>query len=346
MSLGLAAVSDIAHYALDKYVKGKPFAQNLQERPLLRHFDAKKEFFPSGKENISIPVKGNYMSSTAGFFVGYTQDEALTFKQASTINRALFPWKEHHSGFILSWTTLKQDGISIVDGGKTSEHSKVELTRLTGILKTHLEDFGESWAIKMNDLCWADGSGDSETAPGLTALLTATPTTGSTGGISRVDNAWWRHRQSLAIAVSESNQTLTKKLRSEHRQLTRFGGKPDKLLAGSLFIEALESEVQAKGMYTMEGFRNEGKNDIGMADILMRGVGRFEYDPSLDSLGQEKYCYFIDSRRIKMQPMEGEHNKVINPERPYNYFVFLKSMTWTGGFTVSQLNGNGVYSIS
>ena len=118
------------------------------------------------------------------------------------------------------------------------------------------------------------------------------------------------------------------------------------MLCGSAFIEALELEVQEKGIYTQSGFTNEGKNDIGMAQIRMNGLGVFEYDPTLDDLGLSKRCYVIDPRRLRLYPMEGEDNKVLTPDRPYNYAVFFRSMTWTGGLCCSQLNANGVYEVA
>jgi hypothetical protein len=222
----------------------------------------------------------------------------------------------------------------------------VELTRLTGILQNRLEDYGESWSRAMNNMLWRDGSQDSKVTPGLTSILTDTPTTGTTGGLSRASYAWWRHRFNVSLSVSEQNQTLCKYLRAELRQLRRYGGRPDIALAGSQFIEGLESEVQAKGLYTQEGFINSGKTDFGMAEISLRGLGTFMYDPTMDDLGFSKRCYIIDSRRTRLYPMQDEEDKISNPERPYNYFVFLRSMTWTGAMCCSQLNANGVYGIN
>jgi len=75
-------------------------------------------------------------------------------------------------------------------------------------------------------------------------------------------------------------------------------------------------------------------------------MGRFEFDPTMDDLGLASYCIEFDSRRIRLRPMEGEDMKTINPERPYQYMVFLKSMTWTGALQFTQLNAFGVYSVA
>lgn len=346
MALGTSVATDIANAVLTHYVRGKPFLQTIQDKPLLRILTAKKRTFPGGKDNVSLPVQGAFMSSVAGFFAGYSEDDQLAFKQATNLLRAAYPWKEMHAGLIITETELKKDGISVTDSMNTSEHSQVELDRLTSLLQNRLDDFGESWARSMNNMLWRDGSQDSKAIPGILSLLTDDPTTGTTGGLARATYTWWRHRASLNIATSEANQTLAKTLRAEIRQLRRYGGQPNVALCGSAFIEALESELQSKGIYTQDGFVNGGKTDIGIADISLRGLGRFVYDPTLDDLGYNKRAYIFDDRRITLYPMEGEENKVRNPERPYDYFVFLRSMTYTGALCATQLNACGVYSIA
>lgn len=345
MALGLAVAADIASAALTFYTRGEAFLQTIQDKPLLRELTANKKTFPSGKDNVSDPIQGAFMSSTAGFFAGYSEDDQLAFKQAANLLRAEYPWKELHAGLIMTETELKKDGISVTDSMETHEHSSVELTRLTGLLENRLADFGESWARSMNDMLWRDGSQDAKAIPGMQAILTPTPTVGSTGGLSRATYTYWRHRQSLGIAQSDTDQTLTRTLRTEVRQLRRYGGKPRVALCGSAFLDALEFELTAKGSYTVEGFA-KGTNEIGVSKISLRGLGTFDYDPTLDDLGLNKYCYIWDPSHIVLRPMEGEENKVRNPERPYDYFIFLRSMTYTGALACNQLNCNGVYSIA
>lgn len=349
MALGLTVASDITNAALTFYVRKKGLPQTIQSRPLLKVLTDNQETFPSGKDNVSIAVQGQYMSDTAGFFQGYSEDDALAFAQASNLLRAAYPWREHHAGLIISFTELKKDGIQVNDDQETSENSQVELTRLTSILQNRLDDFGESWSRSLNTTLWADGTQDAKAVPGMQSLFFDTPAVGTTGGLSRSTYPWWRNRAIIGggtMTPSGANQTLSKTLRAELRQLRRFGGVPDTALAGSAFIEALELEVQEKGLYSMEGFANNGKTDMGMADIQMRGLGKFTYDPTLDDLGMSKRCYIFDASHFKLRPMEGGENKTYTPPRPYQYMVFLKSMTWTGAFVTDQLNSGGVYEIA
>lgn len=346
MAFTLSAVNDISYAALDYIVRGDMLLQTKQDRPLLAFLNEGKETFPGGKQYITKPVQFTVMQDTAGFFVGYTGAQVLTFANPGNMLRCQVAWKQTHAGFVIGITELLQDGISVVDGEqKTSDHSGVELTRLTAILKNRLMDYAESWSRAMNLMLWQDGTQDSLQIPGIQSIIVDDPTTStSIENLNPQTYVQWRNRAKLNLAYSAENQTLTKFLRNEIIQLTRYGGRPNKLLCGSRFWDGLMQEVSAKGIYTQSGFT--GNNDIGMRKISIQGIGTFEYDPTLDQLGYDGRCYVFDSSKLKLMPIEGEENKVWAPARPYEYMVMLKSTTFAGGLISNQLNGQAVYGLS
>lgn len=341
-------IANITNAALDFYIRGEALDQAVQDKPLLNAMRKGQKTFPGGKENISIPVKGDRTTT----IMGYTHDDTVSYQNPSNIKRVAYAWKEIHAGIQFTGTELKKDGISVVDsttGAKTSEHSQRELTVLTGLLDDKLDDMAKGWAEGFNRMLWLDGTQDAAVVPGIQALITQTPTTGTTGGLDRAQFSWWRNRAlvgSSKIVSSVTNQTLSKTLRKEVRQLRRYGGRPSLVLCGATALEKLEAEVAEKGIYTQQGFIKNGETDIGMADISMRGVGTFMYDPTLDDLGQSDFIYMIDPKHAVLRVMEGEDNKTHNPARPYNQYTYYRAMTWTGGLTMDQLNANGVYQVS
>jgi hypothetical protein len=196
----------------------------------------------------------------------------------------------------------------------------------------------------MNEMLWLDGTQDSKEIPGIRSFILNDEDAGTTGGISRGVNTWWRNRQltgASKITHSTSNQTLTKTLRAEVRQLRRYGGKPSMVLCGSDALERIEAEIHEKGVYTQEGF---AKNiDLASPGITMRGVGKFMYDPTLDDLGLEEYIFMIDPSKLHLMVMDGEDRKQHTPARPYDRYVMYRAMTYTGGMIAKQLNCHGVY---
>ena len=313
---------------------------------MLKWWEEKKKTFPGGLNfAISGPVQGSFMSDTSTL-QGYASDDQLNFGQAMNLQRWTQYGKEHNYGLIITWSELKQDGITIDDKQAVRQHGEKELFVLTDILKNRMADFMESYARGKARLFFLDGTQDPKAMAGFKSLITDTPTTGVTEGLSRVTYPWWQHRANLALTTSAENQTLCKFFQSELRLLKLFGGRPDKAFCGQGFLNALEAEIRAKGQYTIEGFTAKGANDFGQAEVSLKGLGTFTWEPMMDQLGETNRCYILDSRHIKVRPMEEEDDKVLNPVRPWNYLVFLHNITWTGGETVDQLNCHGVYQIN
>jgi len=347
MSFTAEELGNIANAALDFFMKGDALSQAIQEKPLLNALKSNQKTFPGGKDDIRGNVKGDYTTA----FAGYSGDDTVTYKNPANIRQFDYPWKELHSGIVITNTELKKDGISVVDtttGKNTSQHSKREMTAITNLLDDKLEDMAEGSTRSFNNILHGDGTQSSKVFAGLQHVIADAPSTGVLAGIDRAANSWWRNRELTAagtgaITHSTTNQTLTRTLRKEVRQLKRYGGKPSLVIAGSGFLEKLEAEIHEKGTMTDSGFTNNGATDIGLADVSMRGVGRFIYDPTLDDLGRDNYCYFIDPRHLFLMVMEGEDMKTHAPARPADQYVLYRAMTWTGGLVNRKPNAHGVY---
>lgn len=343
-------LGSITNAVIDFYLKGDAMAQTLQDRPLLRALEAGKSTFPGGKEMIRGNVKGDYTTT----FMGYSYDDQVEYANPANLRQFAWPWFELHAGISLTHTELKHAGITVTENGanqSTSTKSQAAMVQITDLLKDKLDDMTEGSARSKNLICWRDGTASAKVFPGVRAIIRDNPTVGIVGGIDAAANTWWRNRARTAasggvIPSSPTNQTLTKTLRTEVRQIRRYGGRPTLPLAGSGFIEKLEAEVHEKGIYTQEGFKNDGKTDIGMAAISMRGVGSFEYDPTLDDEGLTNYCYLIDPRHLMLKVMDGEDNKQHAPARPENRYVMYRAITWTGCMIARKLNCHGVYVAS
>ena len=345
MALGYVTAGDLAQGLLPLHVRGDALAQTMQDKPMLKWWEANKKTFPGGLNfQFTEPVQGQFMSDTTTL-QGYSQDDQLNFGQAQNIQRTLFLGKEHNYGLIITWSELKQEGVSIDDKQAVRKHSDRELFVLTDILKNRMADFAESYARGKARLFFLDGTQDPKAMAGFKSIVQDTPAVGTVGGISKSAYPWWQSRANLALQPSGENQNLCRFFQSEMRLLRLFGGRPDKAFCGQDFLNALEMEIRSKGQYTVEGFSSTKTNDFGQGEVSLKGLGTFTWEPMLDQLGESKRCYILDSRRIKVRPMEDEDDKTLTPVRPYNYLVFLHNITWTGGMTTNQLNAQGVYGI-
>jgi hypothetical protein len=228
-SFGTAVAADLANLLLIHYERGKTLSQTTQDKPLLRELESTKKQFAAGNAQISEPVQGSYMSDTPGFMQPYSEDDALTFGQSQNALRVTYSWYEIAWNLVITHSELKKDGITINDGQSESEHSGRDLDILTDVLENRIMDYDESITRTKNTMFWGDGSQNAKQVPGVTSIVTDTPTVNSTGGLNRATYWWWQHRALVGgnkITASALDQTLSRRLRSELRQLRRFGGKP------------------------------------------------------------------------------------------------------------------------
>jgi hypothetical protein len=350
-------LSNIASSLIDLHERGPARAQTIQARPLYDALNRKKKTVGAAAK-ITVPVKGDYTTRIQG----YSHDDTVNYANPANTKRASYPWKEIHAGISCTLTELKMDGISVVDSlssADTVEHSDRELVVLTGLLSEKIDDMEEGSARDFNTMLWLDGSQDAKLVPGVRSIVTENPSTGTVGGLSGATLTWWRNRARTStynstlgtatdgrLTMSATNGgAIIQFLQSELRQLKRYGGKPTLWLAGSAFIEAVETELRANGTYTMEGWSSKKTSDGAMADISFKG-NQIIYDPTLDDLGYSKYLYVIDESAIQLRPMEGEDWKQHTPARPAQQYVMYRAKTWTGALTCNRRNGCGVYVIN
>lgn len=354
-------IANINNAALKNYIdKGKVFKQNVQNKPLLDVFNRTAGRFSGGNAEVSLAVKSG---QGGGTLQGYTGDDKVTYYNPATTKRVFYPWKEHHIGIVLTHTELKYDGISIEENDASQTTRAMdgrEEHALANLLDEKLDDLGEDYAKGLDALLHGDGSGDPKAIAGIGAFILENPAAGSTGGISRVANPWWRNRAATAaygnaggqgeITVNTQNGgALIEFLDKEIRQLKRYarGNVRFHWFAGSDFIDGYKRELRANGFYSMTMSSDSGAPDGSMADP--RHAGRqIIYDPTLDDMGKSKRCYVlaIGGSGLQLLYMDGQRMKRHHPARPYDRYTMYNGITTTAVLVARQLNTSGVYDIA
>lgn len=381
MAFSSEELANITDSSLDFYFeKGKVFAQTIQQKPMLAMFERRAKSFPGGKGSISIGVKGDYgmpRDRTTGAQVvnppsvgsdtlaGYTHNDTVAFYTPANNRRVSYLWREHHLGLTMTHTELKIDGISVVDtdGRSTRNHSQREKHVLANILQEKLDDFAEQYSRQMDSLIHDDGSGDAKALAGLQHIITDNGAAGTVGGLDKSVVSWWRNRaytSAMATAIGSTpalgylgggpvassptnGGALMQVLSKEYRQLRRYGGNPTAFYAGSTFIDKLEIEYRANGMYSTNGFTK--KVDAGVGQIYFKGVP-ITYDPTMDDLSLESRAYWFDPNDIFLMKMQGEWRRRHAPSRPHNQFVMYRSITCTGQMVARRLNSALVIDVT
>lgn len=354
-------LANINNAALENYIdKGKVWKQNVENKPMLDAFNRSAGQFSGGKEFVSFAVKAG---QGGGSLQGYSGDDQVSYYNPTGIKRARFPWKEHHIGITYTMTEMKYDGIDIVETDASQEARPMdgrEEHALANILDEKLDTLGEDYAVSLDSLIHGDGSTDAKALAGIQSLILDSPGVGTTGGIGRVANSWWRNRAATAANAAAGGQgaitvntadggALIAFLETEWRQLSRYAQSSPRwrLFAGSDFINGYLKELRANGNYTMTGWQGQGNADGGMDGPKFKGKP-IEYDPTLDNLGLSKRMYVIDMapNAVRLLYMNGQRMKKHNPARPYDRYVVYNGITTTAVLIAKRLNTSAVYDIA
>lgn len=346
MPLSLAQAETVINSTLDFYwKKGTPTDQHIQERPLLAAMRSRLKPIPGGKGRVDMPVVMEATSTLQGF----QYDDTVSYGNPANVKRVSYPYRLFHIGTQITWHEMIHDGISVTDsttGKNTTQLDQREVTMLVNLVEHKARDMDEGFDRDLNLLFWRDGTQSALAFPGVTSIVVDNPAAATVvGGIDQSANPKWRNRASLTInlGASADTQAVINTLDYEHRQLRKFGGNPDLYLAGSDMIDRLTKELRAKGIYTQTGFT--GGKDVAAGDISYGGKV-IKYDPTLDDLGYAKRLYVLDSKRLMPFNVAGEAEKMHNPARPEDKYVFYRAKTWVGGLACVMRNCHGVYAFS
>jgi hypothetical protein len=350
-------LANINNASLEAFIeKGTVFKQNVSNKPMLKAFDEARGQFAGGNTYASVGIKAGQGGGTLS---GYTHDDVTPYYNPATNKRAKYAWKEHHIGLVVTHTELKIDGIDVAeDDESTSAMDGREEHVLANLLDEKNDDLAEDYAKSLDTLVHGDGTSDTKALAGIRSLILDSPAVGTTGGVDRAANSFWRNRAATAAYGGAGGQgaitssitgggALLQFLSKDIRTLGRFaqGGTRWRFFAGTDFYDALEKELRGNGNYTLDGFMREGAVDGGMAPLKFKGKA-IEWDPSLDDLGLNKRMYVIDMKRIRLLYMNGQRMKKHTPARPYDRYVMYNGITTTAVMVAQQLNTSAVYDIA
>ena len=352
-------LANIQNSTLEHYIdKGKVWKQNVASKPMLKAFNDAAGSFPGGKEFVSFAVKAG---QGGGSLAGYTGDDQVAYYNPTGTKRARTPWKEHHMGTVITHTELKIDGIDVIESGasqRTSEMSGREEFALANLLDEKNDTMGEDFAKSLDALIHGDGSTDAKALAGIKSIILANPFVGSTFGLSRVANPWWRNDAMTAAAagagglgaitssVADGGALVAAMDKAVRRRMKYAqGGTRTRYFCGSDFQDAYIKELRANGTYYNNGV-SDGM-DGSMKNPKHGGI-TLEWDPTMDDNGEAKRCYAIDMGRtgLRLLYMDGQRMKKHAPARPYDRYVMYNGITTTCVMIAKQLNTSGVYDIA
>ena len=343
--------------ALDYYLKNKPIDQVGTERPLLKKLTTVKKAFPGAKQYIVEQLRKSYGSN----FQWFNGSEVVTYNKRKNIEQASFAWHSAHDGFALDEDRLIQNGITLIEG-KGGKATGAEVMQLTNLLEEETEALRMGFEEKFDQALHLDGTQDDDAIAGLDSLISLTPAVGTVGGIdaSVAANAYWRNHAATGLTVTTTTGDILDKMEIAWRACIRNGGRPDFILVGSDFIDGLRNfmlktygQVNYQAM-SQKAVEAGGGHDSGVGTGLYFHGVELTWDPVFADLDAayapgtawEKRCYFLNTRHMRLRPVEGQDMITRKPPRAYDKYEYYWGMTWRGAPTTNRRNAHAVLAIA
>ena len=344
MAFSAEQISYAGKAAIDYLVRKSPTDLYNTDRPLLKKLQATKKPFPGAKQYINEKIR----TSNDSNFQWFGPDEQVDYNRKRTLDEANFEWGSAHDGFALTEEELLQNYITVTDN-RDSAPTTSEKHQFINLIKENTETLMLGFKEKFDYDLHLDGTQDADAIPGLDAIVSTTPTTGTVGGIDRsvAANAFWRNQVKLNVAIA----SLVEEMEIMWRNCTRIGGSaPNCILAGTVFVDAYRAATKADVARQINVPAKGGTGlDPSVTDLYFKGIPVI-WDPVMDDLETnlsatqewDSRAYFINTRFLKLRPAQGQDMVVRRPPRAYDRYTHYWGLTWRGGMTTTNPSAMGV----
>lgn len=351
MPFSAQEVSDAGKIGLDYFLKNTPIDQIDVERPLLKKLNESKSTAPGAKQFITEQLRVRYQSN----FQWFNGSQVVTYNRRQSIEQANYAWRSAHDGYALDEDRLVQNGIMVDDSGVGGNASKAEMIQLTNLVKEQSEILRLGYQEKFSQALHLDGSQSVDAITGLDALVSLTPTTGTVGSIDRAQagNVYWRNYATTGLTTTTTTGNILDFMEVAWRACVRNGGRPNFIEAGSDFIDGFRNfMLKSFGVINFEGV-SEREIEGGTKTLTFHGVD-ITWNPEFDDLqaltgaatSWLKRCYILNTRHIKLRPIEGQDQITRKPPRAYDKYEWYFGLTWRGALTMNRSNAQAVIAVA
>lgn len=338
-----------AKTSLDFYLKNRPPVDQVNiAHPLYKKLNATKSNWSGGLQNVVEQLRFTNDSN----FQSYWGPSEVTFNTKRTVDQAKFAWGNAFDGFAMDEDMLKQSGIKMT-ADKSAVASDAEVIQLTNVLTENNAALVKGFEEGLDKALHRSNASDTNLPPGLDHLVQLNPSTSSVvGGINQSTSAWWRNYAQTDIQATN----LIDEMEIAWRECTRYGGAtPDFILVGSDFLDAYRR--QAGDTINRNVFNGGNTNggvslDAAVTNTYFKGV-ELVWDPEMDALDATdtpvipwaKRAYFLNTRHLKLRPIEGYWMVDRQPPMVYNRFVHYFGLTSSYAVTVNKRRAHAVLSL-
>ena len=294
----------------DAFAKSNAIMTVLKEKGGIKPFDG----------GTSITENIMYGSGNGGYQV-YSGFDTLTTNVSEMATMLELPIAQYASSVAIS-------GLEKAQNSGKSKMIDLITSRTTGAEKELINGLTAG--------LYGDGS-VSGSLTGLQAALTATPALGTYGGVSRVDNTWFRHRATTGTALTAAN--IFGIFQTMQLQLTRGTDAPSLILCPLNHFQLLSSAMIANQRY--ESVANGKYTNMGFQNLMFNGIPVFVETAYLGTSMPADVSYFLNMDTVKLRPFRTNSFQKFEANlasKDADAFI----MKWYGNLVISNPALNGI----
>jgi hypothetical protein len=287
-------------------VKTKPEDQINDDYWLLNRLSKGEGFRGlSGGDFIVGPIEYQLNTTVAS----YSDLDTISTNRSDVFDRFEYQWKEY-AGTVV---------ISDLEADRNSGEGMV-----FDLLPAKLENLRSSFRSTLNtDMYLAGTVNNSKTLTGLASLVSATPTTGTVGGINRANSTFWRNQQTSGAQTTSAFDNLRAAMRSIYNLCSNgvADQHPSFATTTRTVFEGYEGLLLAN-----ERFTDKDNGDGAFKNETLKFKGALiSYDNDCTSGA----LYFLNPAFLKLVYKTGAWMKAQPPIRPSNQTadtILIRSM--------------------
>ena len=316
MAFANSAITDIIATTIQS--RSGELADNLtQNNAILQRLNQKGNVRPFSGGNVILEeiMYNDPNTNNANSYSGY---EVLNIQPDSPISAAQYKIAQYADAVTMSGLEMLQNSskeaiIDLLDGRMQVSEARL-LNRISGDL------FG-------------DGTGNGgKNLDGLGAAVSATPTTGTYGGINAANWDFWRNQ--ITTGATGSGNILAKMTEAAIKQI-RGTDKADLIVAGNTMYTYYVGALQA-----IQRIAAEESGAAGFASLKFYGGGTSADVVLGGGYGSQEtatYMYFLNTNYIFFRPHKERNFVPIGGERQsINQDAIVKLYGWAGNLTTSN----------
>ena len=316
MAFANSAITDIIATTIQS--RSGELADNLtQNNAILQRLNSKGNIRPFSGGNVILEeiMYNDPSTNNANSYSGY---EVLNISPDSPISAAQYKIAQYADSVTMSGLEMLQNSskeaiIDLLDGRMQVSEARL-LNRISGDL-------------------YGDGTGNGgKNLDGLGAAVSATPTTGTYGGINRANFTIWQNQ--VTTGATSSTAILAAMTAASIKQI-RGTDKADLIVAGNTLYTYYVGALQA-----IQRIASEESGASGFASLKFYGGGTSADVVLGGGYGAQEtatYMYMLNTNYISFRPHKERNFVPIGGERQsINQDAIVKLYGWAGNLTTSN----------